>query len=120
MSSAVKAQSLLDMAYGDAAAVKALPAADRGKLLVNELHLRAQGTEWEVAESGVEQTSSDIVLSEGDGDVSGPLATRSVVWARLRPRPSPEGPFVFVLGAQLSGGHHEDQFFAGQLAEERR
>lgn len=120
ISSAVKAQTVREMAYFDMDALQELPREARDKLLVNELYMNSQGTQWEVAETGVEQTSSDIELVDGDLGISGPLAVRSVVWVRLRPRISPEGPFVFVLNAQLSGGQAEDQFFAGQLAGERR
>mmetsp|Transcript_56407 Transcript_56407/g.175397 ORF Transcript_56407/g.175397 Transcript_56407/m.175397 type:complete len:861 (+) Transcript_56407:87-2669(+) len=120
ISSAVKAQTVREMAYFDMDALQELPREARDKLLVNELYINSQGTQWEVADSGVEQTSSDIELTEGDMGVSGPLAVRSLVWVRLRPRISPEGPFVFVLNTQLTGGQAEDQFFLGQLAGERR
>lgn len=119
ISSAVKAQPVREMLYGHPGAVAAVPASPREKLSVNELYIRAQGTEWEVVETGVEQVSSDLMLSGGDAGVSGPLAVRSVVWARLRPKSSPEGPFIMVLNTQISGGGFEDQFFVRQLAQER-
>lgn len=114
MSSAVKAQPLREALYGEAP-----PAAAAEQLLVNELYLRAGGGEWEVVETGVEQLSSDLTFSSGDGGAAGQLATRSAVWSRLLPRASPEGPSALVLGAQLSGGTIEERLFGGRLAGER-
>jgi len=50
-----------------------------------------------------------------------PLASRSLVWLKLRHRAQPRGPFVYLLNTQLTGGCYvEDRHFAGQLARERR
>lgn len=119
ISSAVKAQPVREMVYNNRDTLQNLPADSADKLLVNELYIRSEGSQWEAVESGVEEISSDLLLAGGDANITGPLATRSVVWARLRPRESSEGPFVFVLNAQLSGGALEDQFFVEQLAHER-
>lgn len=121
LSSGMFAQSITDMVYTDEAAMSTVEEEARGKLLVNEIYLRQDGA-WEAVDSGVEQVSSDLQLDGGDGTgrVSGPLAVRSVVWVKLRPKAGPiSGPFVFVLCTHLSGGRFEDQFYAQQLAKER-
>ncbi|CAE8638290.1 unnamed protein product [Polarella glacialis] len=122
ISSAVKAQPLRDMVYGDPGALAAVPELVHDKLVVNELYMRSSGSAWEVDGTGVEQISSEgLVLSlEGYETQERQLATRSVVWARLRPRGSTEGPFAFVLNTQLCGGYYEDQFLERQLVEELR
>lgn len=119
ISSAVKAQTVREMLYSNNEALQAIPTTSTEKLLVNELYTCGAESDWQVDETGVEQISSDMALS-GSNTAEGSLAARSVVWARLRPRTSPEGPFVVVLNAQLTGGHLEDQFFLQDLAVERQ
>jgi len=120
ISSEAKAQTAREMVYDDPVGLEAVPVASHGRLVVNELYMRYQGTEWEVVETGVEQISSDVVLGRAGTGVSGPIAVRSAAWVRLRSRLAQEGPFALVINTQITGGPFEDQFFVGQLAEERR
>mmetsp|Transcript_84453 Transcript_84453/g.149428 ORF Transcript_84453/g.149428 Transcript_84453/m.149428 type:complete len:888 (+) Transcript_84453:78-2741(+) len=125
-SSVLRAQALRDSAYGNAAELEAVSGALHGRLLVNELYMRMEGSSWEAIDSGAAQISSDLMLDLGGDDglpssgVSWPLATRSAVWTKLRHRERPAGPFAFVLNVQFSGNSMEDRFFAGPLAEERK
>jgi len=122
-SSVLRAQALRDAVYGSAAELSTCSASSHGRLLVNELYIRAAGSAWEAIDSGAAQISSDLILEiEGNGERQGcgswPLATRCVVWTKLRHCQRPAGPFVYVLNTQLSGGRVEDPHFLA-LAEER-
>ncbi|CAE8609345.1 unnamed protein product [Polarella glacialis] len=126
-SSVLRSQALQDSVYGHRAELEAVNSSAHGRLLVNELYVRTDSA-WEVIDSGASQISSDLMLDLGylddheDALPSGPapLATRSAVWAKLRHRRLPAGPFVYVLNLQLTGGVVEDGFFAGSLAQERQ
>ena len=118
----VLSQSIGDMVYGHQQTLKALPESEHNKLLINELYIRAAGTQWDVVESGIEQTSSDLELTGGKGTdrVSGHLAIRTVAWVHLKAKgAAPEVPAVWILNTHLSGGRFEDQFYLQQLAQER-
>lgn len=122
ISSAVRARPLHEMLYGDESALEMAGRWAMEQLVVNELYLRAHGGtgSWEAVETGVEQMSSDVLLRPGDEAATpAPLAPRSAVWARLRPKGSTEGPFIFVLTAQVSGGEFEEECHE-QLEGERR
>lgn len=114
------AQTVEEMVYSDADALRAVVGTVREKLLVNELYLKVDSN-WEVLNTGVHQVSSNVELDGSDGRVAGPLAVRTVVWAELRPRSSMTlRSSVFVLNMHLSGGRFEDQFFVQYLSAERR
>ncbi|CAJ1461111.1 unnamed protein product [Effrenium voratum] len=125
-SSVLRAQALRDAVYGNAPDLSMVSSSFHGRLLVNELYMR-DTSNWEAIDSGAAQISSDAMLDlEGAFGGAGqpqarntwPLATRSVVWTKLRHRARPAGPFAYVLNTQLTGGNFEDQYFAA-LAEER-
>eukprot|EP00434_Breviolum_minutum_P015279 symbB.v1.2.013463.t1/scaffold951.1/size304340/3 len=107
-SSVLRAQALRDAVYGSAAELSTCSASSHGRLLVNELYIRAAGSAWEAIDRN----------GERQGCGSWPLATRCVVWTKLRHCQRPAGPFVYVLNTQLSGGRVEDPHFLA-LAEER-
>mmetsp|Transcript_81805 Transcript_81805/g.227814 ORF Transcript_81805/g.227814 Transcript_81805/m.227814 type:complete len:867 (-) Transcript_81805:239-2839(-) len=120
---------LRDMVYGDADALARVAEAHHDRLLVNEIYVRAEGSSWEAADSGVGQISSDLTLMLDAGqDLGGlgvdcvpwPLAIRTAVWGKFRRRGRLTGPFVYVLCTRLTGCEFEDQFFFGQLSGERR
>eukprot|EP00931_Biecheleriopsis_adriatica_P052968 TRINITY_DN30910_c0_g1_i1.p1 TRINITY_DN30910_c0_g1~~TRINITY_DN30910_c0_g1_i1.p1 ORF type:complete len:961 (+),score=186.22 TRINITY_DN30910_c0_g1_i1:180-2885(+) len=129
-SSVLRSQALRDAVYGSAVELNSVSGSSHGRLLVNELYIRMQGSSWEAIDSGAAQISSDLTLSMGGPDDMSqgaglpvgawPLATRSAVWTKLRHRDRPAGPFAYVLNTQFSGGDLEDRFFAGPLAEERK
>lgn len=119
VSSAAEAQSVRAMVYDHKVTLDAISERARDELLVNELYVRDANLAWEVVDHGVVRTSSKLSLVGGE-NVSGPLAARSVVWARFRPRGCPDVPAAIVLNTHISGGRFEDQFFVQQLAEERR
>jgi len=112
-----KAQSVREMVYSDHAALQACPERLHDRVLCNQLYLR-RGSRWGIEESGVEQISSHLELKGGGGRCEGRLAIRSMVWAKLR-KPGCDGS-VYVMCTHISGGRFEDQYFAQQLAEERR
>lgn len=121
VSSSGLAQSVAEMVYDDPAALNAVQEEARSKLLVNELYIKEKGSEWEALAYGVHRVSSSVDLDGTGGRVSGPLAIRTVVWAKLRRKTgSSSRPSVFVLCIHISGGRFEDQFFVQQLALERR
>lgn len=123
-SSVLRAQALRDAVYGSTVELNTCSGSYHGRLLVNELYIKAAGSNWEAIDSGAAQISSDLMLDiEGHGERSQggpwPLATRCVVWTKLRHRHNPAGPFAYVLNTQLSGGRVEDPHFIA-LAEERQ
>jgi len=124
VSSQSSAQPVQEALYNDAGSLKAVKEAYRGRLLVNELYVRVQtpasSMEWEVVDNGAARISSDEQrAATGAGFV--PLAVRSVAWAKLRHRTRPDGPFVFLLNSQLSGGPLEESIFSqAALVQERQ
>jgi len=123
-SSQSNAQPLRDALYKDASSLQAVREGHHSCLLVNELYMRVQTSasplEWEVVDEGAARISSDEQTS-ASGDGSLPLAVRSVVWTKLRHRTRPEGPFVFLLNTQLTGGPLEQSIFSQEaLSWERR
>lgn len=122
-SSVLRAQALRDAVYGSAVELNTCSSSSHGRLLVNELYIKSVGSKWEAIDSGAAQISSDLILEmegheEREGCGAWPLATRCVVWTKLRHCQKPAGPFVYVLNTQLSGGRVEDPHFL-VLAEER-
>lgn len=112
------AQSVSDMVYGDAGTLRTCKEALHSALLCNQIYIR-RGSGWEVEARGAERVSSDMWLAGGGGRAQGPLAMRSMAWARLRCTGT-TGPAVVVMCTHLTGGRFEDQYFAQQLAQERR
>jgi len=111
------AQSVREMVYSDAAALKACPEQYHDELLCNQLYLR-EGSEWEVEDQGAERIASNMVLDGGGSRVKGPLAIRSMCWLKLR-WPGASTPAAFVMCTHITGGRFEDQYYIQQLAEER-
>eukprot|EP00747_Dinoflagellata_sp_TGD_P060896 gnl/TRDRNA2_/TRDRNA2_152269_c0_seq1.p1 gnl/TRDRNA2_/TRDRNA2_152269_c0~~gnl/TRDRNA2_/TRDRNA2_152269_c0_seq1.p1 ORF type:complete len:602 (+),score=107.76 gnl/TRDRNA2_/TRDRNA2_152269_c0_seq1:739-2544(+) len=118
--SASQANSVGQMTYGEKSALSAIEEAHRDELLVNELFVPVGNcSQWIAVRHGVERISSELQLDDGHGRAA-PLAKRSVVWAMFQHRSRPGSPSAFVLNTQLTGSRFEDQFFATQLAQERR
>lgn len=124
VSSAPRARPLRDMVYGRDRDLEFVDAGLLDRLLVNEIYIRKEGSEWEAVDCGVAQLSSELMLPPSfDAGAAGQLAVRSVVWVKLRHRQqgSRGGPaFTYVFNTQLTGGPVEDRFFAGPLRDERR
>eukprot|EP00929_Paragymnodinium_shiwhaense_P013275 TRINITY_DN121137_c0_g1_i1.p1 TRINITY_DN121137_c0_g1~~TRINITY_DN121137_c0_g1_i1.p1 ORF type:complete len:859 (+),score=213.42 TRINITY_DN121137_c0_g1_i1:229-2805(+) len=140
-SSTSQAKPLRDMVYGSEEALITVPEGHRDRFVVNELYVRADSSNWEVVDSGLQQISSELMLNHsesvpqaGSGDRSGlvamsgggygsrrywPLAPRSVVWSRLRRRGRPVGPNAFVYCTRFSGGRADERLLQpAQLGEE--
>jgi len=116
------AQPLRQMLYNDPKLLASLPEELIDQFLVNEVYVRVEGADWEALDIGAERISSNASILVGDkqaGMRMEPLAVRSVVWAKMRHRHQPDGPFVYVFCTQLSGGGAEDQSSANMLGEER-
>lgn len=112
------AQSVQDMVYHDEVALKACPEANRSKLLCNQIY-RRRSSAWQLDTSGCEQISSDLQLAGGGGRAQGPLALRTMVWAKFRCADNGQSPAAFVMNTHITGGRFEDQYFVQQLAQER-
>mmetsp|Transcript_9169 Transcript_9169/g.23096 ORF Transcript_9169/g.23096 Transcript_9169/m.23096 type:complete len:457 (+) Transcript_9169:146-1516(+) len=111
------AQSVREMVYSDAAALKACAEENHDQLLCNQLYLRKDSA-WVVEDKGAERISSDTTLEGGGNRVHGPLAIRSMGWLKLK-KQGTASPSVFVMCTHITGGRFEDQYFVQQLAEER-
>mmetsp|Transcript_52609 Transcript_52609/g.125661 ORF Transcript_52609/g.125661 Transcript_52609/m.125661 type:complete len:1033 (+) Transcript_52609:113-3211(+) len=117
VTSRAKSRSLKEMSYGLVDADEAAP----DRMLVNEIHLRSETSDWEVVTSGVEQLSSpDLQVWPLGLATSQPVAARTATWVKLRCQGQPRGPYAFIINAQLTGGLFEDALFVKQVTEERR
>mmetsp|Transcript_22225 Transcript_22225/g.41381 ORF Transcript_22225/g.41381 Transcript_22225/m.41381 type:complete len:613 (+) Transcript_22225:55-1893(+) len=114
------AQSVHEMVYGDKGTLSLIPEEDHKKLLTNELWISRAQCKWEVEARDVFKMNSPVNLKGTEGRCTGPLAIRTMVWAKLRPRGRETGPFVFVFNVHVTGGRFEDMYFVQDLAEERR
>jgi len=122
VSSSECAQPLHQMHYNDPDLLASTPEELVERLLVNELYVRVDGSEWEAVDTGTERTSSDVSIPTVDLQARTqmePLAVRSVVWGKLRHRRHRDGPFVYVFNTQLTGGCIEDRSSINFLEEER-
>lgn len=122
--SADVALPMKEAVYHDPSVLEAVNEVDHGRLMVNEIYVRSADSSWEPVEWNAKKISSDMSLTShivGDGPRSlKKLANRSVVWVKLARRERPEGPYAFVMNAQITGGEREDVFFVQHLADERR
>lgn len=120
VSSKDHAQPVEEMVYHHQQTLANIDEQKAKALLTNELFVR-RGSSWEVADSGVVKISSSVNLEGGGERIAGPLAIRSLVWAKLRQRGSClNSPAVFVLNCHITGGRFEDQYFVQQLSGERK
>eukprot|EP00746_Dinoflagellata_sp_MGD_P030329 gnl/MRDRNA2_/MRDRNA2_17191_c0_seq1.p1 gnl/MRDRNA2_/MRDRNA2_17191_c0~~gnl/MRDRNA2_/MRDRNA2_17191_c0_seq1.p1 ORF type:complete len:366 (+),score=43.03 gnl/MRDRNA2_/MRDRNA2_17191_c0_seq1:113-1099(+) len=110
------AQTVHDMVYGDAPTLKKCDAAVHNKFLCNQIYMR-RGSSWKVLDSGAVKVSSDLELVGSEARVNGILASRSMVWVKVRKAQS--GPCVYIMCTHITGGRFEDQYFVQQLAQER-
>mmetsp|Transcript_85853 Transcript_85853/g.247770 ORF Transcript_85853/g.247770 Transcript_85853/m.247770 type:complete len:358 (-) Transcript_85853:96-1169(-) len=119
---AAQAQTVKEMVYSDAGALKACAEDLHSELLCNQLYCR-NDSKWTVVGRGTEPVSSDIELNGRGGRAQGKLVKRSMVWAKLvRPdakEDAKEGA-VYVMCTHITGGRFEDQYFVQELAEERK
>jgi endonuclease/exonuclease/phosphatase family metal-dependent hydrolase len=110
------AQSVYEMVYGDAPTLKACDESLHQELLCNQIYIR-QGSLWQLEDSGVLKISSDLDLHCDTGKrANGKLATRSMVWVKVRKGTLPA---VYVMCTHITGGRFEDQYFVQHLVEER-
>lgn len=111
------AQSVYEMVYGDGPTLQMCDTAVHNSLLCNQIYMRS-GCGWEILDRGAQKVSSDLELVGGEGRAQGTLATRSMVWVKVK-KAQTSGPCVYVMCTHITGGRFEDQYFVQQLAQER-
>eukprot|EP00927_Polykrikos_kofoidii_P060266 TRINITY_DN55287_c0_g1_i1.p1 TRINITY_DN55287_c0_g1~~TRINITY_DN55287_c0_g1_i1.p1 ORF type:complete len:839 (+),score=145.80 TRINITY_DN55287_c0_g1_i1:51-2567(+) len=109
---------LHDAVYDDEMILDSFPKAMHRNRLCNQIYVSRRST-WEVVDTCAERISSDMPLPGFGGRAQGILASRSMVWVKLRRRGETFSRSVYVMCTQLSGGRLEDPYFLRQLAAER-